>query len=37
MQLFASANGPIYNVYILMDIRRAHKIINDYSIAFFDR
>jgi dienelactone hydrolase len=58
MQLFARANGPVYNVYIrrtnhvtfsdlyldirlpdlqLMDIRRAHRIINDYTVAFFNR
>ena len=58
MRLFASAGGPIYNVYIrgtnhvtfsdlgliiripnrdLIDIHRAHRIINDYTIAFFDR
>jgi predicted dienelactone hydrolase len=58
MQLFARADGPIYNVYIrrtnhvtfsdlyriialpdsqLMDVGRAHRIINAYTVAFFDR
>lgn len=58
MQLFGSANGPMYNVFIrrtnhvtfsdlyliigfpdsaLMNIRRAHRIINDYTVAFFER
>jgi predicted dienelactone hydrolase len=58
MQLFARANGPIFNVYIrrtnhvtfsdlylviglpdsqLMDIKRAHRIINEYTVAFFER
>jgi predicted dienelactone hydrolase len=58
MQLFARANGPMYNVYIrrtnhvtfsdlyriialpdsqLMDVGRAHRIINGYAVAFFDR
>jgi predicted dienelactone hydrolase len=58
MRLFASARGPIYNVFIRgtdhisfsdlyliirvpdrsrIDVRRAHRIINDYTVAFFDR
>jgi predicted dienelactone hydrolase len=58
MRLFASAGGPVYNVFIRgtdhisfsdlylivrvpdrsrIDVRRAHRIINDYTVAFFDR
>jgi predicted dienelactone hydrolase len=58
MRLFASAQGPYYNVFIRrtdhvtfsdlylvinlpsltrMNIRQAHRIVNDYAIAFFDR